>query len=173
ELDASYALHDVPAVPKLIGSGWQFNDITAIRSGFPYDVTCGCDPLDVGQSSSRADKVPGVSAKPTSFSIPANQLNLEAFATPVGHFGTLGRNVFYGPDAVNFDMSLFKNIKITEKQQLVFRTEFFNIFNHPQFSNPNAALNNIPQFGQTTSTLSTLEGFHTNRQIQFALRYSF
>jgi Carboxypeptidase regulatory-like domain/TonB-dependent Receptor Plug Domain/TonB dependent receptor len=173
ELDASYAIPDIPAVPKLIGSGWQFNDITAIRSGFPYDVTCGCDPLDVGQSSSRADKVPGVSAKPTNFSIPANQLNLEAFATPVGHFGTLGRNVFYGPDAVNFDMSLFKNIKITEKQQLVFRTEFFNIFNHPQFSNPNAALNNIPQFGQTTSTLSTLEGFHTNRQIQFALRYSF
>jgi hypothetical protein len=81
--------------------------------------------------------------------------------------------VYYGPDAVNFDMSVFKNIQLTEKQHLEFRTEFFNIFNHPQFSNPNSGLNNLSQFGQTTSTLSTLEGFHTNRQIQFALKYSF
>jgi hypothetical protein len=34
-------------------------------------------------------------------------------------------------------------------------------------------LNNLPFFGQTTTTVSTVEGFHTSRQIQFALRYSF
>jgi hypothetical protein len=175
EFDASYAIPAIPHVFKTIGSGWQYNTITEIRSGFPYSITCGCDPLNVGQASSRADTVPGVSPRPQGFNIPLNQLNVVAFAIPVGHFGTSSRNSFYGPDAVNFDMSLFKAfpLPLLEKQQIVFRAEAFNIFNHPQFSNPQSALNNIPQFGQTTSTLSTQEGFHTSRQLQFALRYSF
>jgi len=173
ELDASYAIPTAPHVPKIIAAGWQYNTIATLRSGFPYDVTCGCDPLNVGQATSRADLIPGVRIKPSNFSIPFNQLNVAAFAVPVGHFGTEGRNDIYGPDAVNFDMSVFKTFKFLEKQQVIFRAEAFNIFNHPQFSNPNAGLNNIPQFGETTNTLSTLEGFHTSRQFQFALRYSF
>ena len=173
EFDASYAIPGIPHVYKVIGSGWQYNTITAIRSGFPYSVTCGCDPLNVGQATSRADLIPGVSPRPQLFSIPLNQLNPAAFVAPVGHFGTSGRNIFYGPDAVNFDMSIFKSFNLTHKQQVTFRAEAFNIFNHPQFSNPQSALNNIPQFGQTTSTVSTQEGFHTSRQMQFALRYSF
>jgi Carboxypeptidase regulatory-like domain/TonB-dependent Receptor Plug Domain len=173
ELDAGYALPAPPRVPKVIGAGWQYNTITTIRSGFPYDVTCGCDPLNVGQATSRADLVPGVSPHPANFSIPGNQLNPDAFAVPVGHFGDEGRNIFYGPDAVNFDMSLFKTFTLFKEHKLVFRAEAFNIFNHPQFSNPNSALNNLPQFGETTNTVSTLEGFHTSRQFQFALRYAF
>jgi hypothetical protein len=114
-----------------------------------------------------------VPTEPANFNIPSNQLNINAFAIPVGQYGNLGRNALSGPGAVNFDTSLFKDFSLTERQKIQFRAEFFNIFNHPQFSNPNAALNNIPFFGQTTSTVSTVEGFHTNRQIQFALRYSF
>ncbi len=173
EFDTSYQIPGAPRVPKLIGSGWQLNVIGTIRSGFPYTVSCGCDPLDVGQSTGRADLVPGASVIPVNFNVPTNQLNLAAFATPVGHYGTLGRNVLFGPGAVNFDTSLFKDFSLTERQKIQFRAEFFNIFNHPQFSNPSAALNNLPFFGQTTTTVSTVEGFHTTRQIQFALRYSF
>ncbi|HEX4169192.1 MAG TPA: carboxypeptidase regulatory-like domain-containing protein [Bryobacteraceae bacterium] len=173
EFDTSYQIPGVPRVPKVIGSGWQLNVIGTIRSGFPYSVSCGCDPLQVGQSTARADLVPGVSITPVNFDVPANQLNLAAFTTPIGHYGTLGRNALVGPGAVNFDTSLFKDFSLTERQKVQFRAEFFNIFNHPQFTNPNAALNNLPFFGQTTSTVSTVEGFHTSRQIQFALRYSF
>ena len=173
EFDTSYQIPGLPQVPKAIGSGWQLNVIGTIRSGFPYTVTCGCDPLQVGQSTARADLIPGVSVRPVNFDIPPNQLNLAAFATPAGHYGSLGRNVLSGPDAVNFDTSLFKDFSLTERQKVQFRAEFFNIFNHPQFSNPSAALNNLPFFGQTTSTVTTVEGFHTSRQIQFALRYSF
>jgi hypothetical protein len=173
ELDASYAIPAIPAIPKIIGGGWQYNTIATMRSGFPYSVTCGCDPEKVGQASSRADLVPGVPTRPSNYSIPGNQINLAAFAVPVGHFGTEGRNPFYGPDAVNFDMSLFKTFPIFEKQNITFRAEAFDIFNHPQFSNPNSGLNNLPQFGQTTSIVSDVEGFYTNRQFQFALRYTF
>jgi hypothetical protein len=173
ETDASYSLPTAPKIPQVIGGGWQYNVIGELRSGFPYSVTCGCDPMDVGQATSRADVVPGVNPKPANYSIPFNQLNPAAFAAPVGHFGTMRRNSLYGPDAVNFDMSIFKNFKITKSQQIMFRAEAFNIFNHPQFSNPSAALNDLPQFGQSTSTVSTPEGFHTSRQLQFALRYFF
>jgi hypothetical protein len=173
EFDTSYQIPGAPHVPKVIGSGWQLNVIGTIRSGFPYSVSCGCDPLKVGQTSARADLIPGVPVTPANFDVPSNQLNLAAFAAPVGHYGTLGRNALFGPGAVNFDTSLFKDFSFTERQKVQFRAEFFNIFNHPQFSNPNAALNNLPFFGQTTSTVSTVEGFHTSRQIQFALRYSF
>ncbi len=173
EFDGSYSIPTAPHIPKVIGSGWQANVIANIRSGFPYSVSCGCDPVAVGQATARADLLPGVSTTPANFDVPSNQLNLTAFATPVGHYGTLGRNVFEGPGTVNFDMSFFKDFAVTERQKIQFRAELFNIFNHPQFSNPNAALNNLPFFGQTTSTVSTVEGFHTNRQVQFALRYSF
>jgi hypothetical protein len=173
EMDTSYMIPGAPHIPKVIGSGWQLNVIGTIRSGFPYSVSCGCDPLDVGQTSSRANLIPGVSIAPLNYNLPLSQLNVAAFAAPVGQYGTLGRNALTGPGAVNFDTSLFKTFSLTERQKLQFRAEFFNIFNHPQFSNPQAALNNLPQFGQTTSTVSTVEGFSTNRQIQFALRYSF
>jgi hypothetical protein len=173
EFDTSYSIPTVPRIPKVIGSGWQLNVIATIRSGFPYSVSCGCDPLGVGQASSRADLINGAAVQPINYGIPTNQLNLAAFATPVGHIGTLARNAIYGPGATNFDTSFFKDFSLTERQKVQFRAELFNIFNHPQFQNPSAALNNLPFFGQTTSTISTVEGFHTNRQVQFALRYWF
>lgn len=173
EMDTSYQIPGAPHIPKVIGSGWQLNVIGTIRSGFPYSVSCGCDPLRVGQTNGRADLVSGVSTTPANYILPTNQLNLAAFVAPVGHYGSLGRNALRGPGAVNFDTSLFKDFSITERHKVQFRAELFNVFNHPQFSNPNAALNNLPFFGQSTSTVRTIESFNTQRQVQFALRYSF
>lgn len=172
ELDASYAFPAIPHVWRPLVSGWQYNTITQIRSGFPYSISCGCDPLGVGQATSRADVVPGIDPRPANFSI-LNQINPAAFAIPVGHFGTSRRNQLFGPNAVNFDMSVFRTFKLFEQHAITFRAEAFNIFNHPQFSNPQSALNNPAQFGQSTSTVTTQTGFHTSRQLQFALRYAF
>lgn len=173
EADVSYQIPAAPRIPKIIGSGWQFNDITQIRSGFYYSVSCGCDPLSVGQLNGLADSVPGVNRRPTDYNIPFNQLNPAAFVAPVGHIGNSGRNSNKGPAAMDFDMSAFKTFTIVGQQKLEFRAEAFNIFNHPQFSSPGAALNNLPQFGQSLSTITTDVGFHTSRQLQFALRYFF
>jgi len=99
-------------------------------------------------------------------------------------FGNLGRNVFRGPSQQNWDFSLIKNFKITERQSLRFTTDFFNIWNHANFGNPtltdvesfqcvagtpgcvNGILQNSP-FGKITSTVGT------PRLIQFSLRYAF
>jgi hypothetical protein len=87
-------------------------------------------------------------------------------------FGSLGRNTFRGPGQQNWDFSLIKNFKITERQSLRFTTDFFNIWNHANFGNPavtdveSISLPNSP-FGKITSDLGT------PRLIQFSLRYAF
>jgi Carboxypeptidase regulatory-like domain len=87
-------------------------------------------------------------------------------------FGNLGRNTYRGPGQQNWDFSLIKNFKITERQSLRFTTDFFNIWNHVNFANPavtdveSISLPNSP-FGKITSDLGT------PRLIQFSLRYMF
>ena len=61
-------------------------------------------------------------------------------------------------------MSLFKTFSLTEKSELKFRSEAFNIANHPVFSNPNGDIT-AGNFGQITGTLLASE-----RQIQFAAK---
>ncbi len=81
-------------------------------------------------------------------------------------FGNLGGGVVIGPGQVNFDTSLAKNFTIREGQTLQFRSEFFNLFNHAQFGNPNLSAAQTT-FGQITSTSVS------PRVIQLALKYSF
>jgi hypothetical protein len=79
---------------------------------------------------------------------PDRFLNLGAFQAPCApdgagfcapgtqHFGNLPRNAFVGPSFRNFDFSISKNTALTEKLNMQLRIDFFNIFNHPNFSNP-------------------------------------
>jgi hypothetical protein len=83
-------------------------------------------------------------------------------------FGNLGRNTYRGPYQQNWDFSLLKNFRITERVGLRFTTDFFNIWNHANFANP--ALTDINAgsgFGKIFSTTGT------PRLIQFSLRLSF
>ena len=94
---------------------------------------------------------------------------LEAtFAAPTpGTLGAAPRTPeVFGPDQVNFDMSLFKNFVVTEKTKLQFRSEFFNVLNHTQLATPATAFGAVT-FGRITSTA------HSSRQVQFALKYVF
>jgi len=81
-------------------------------------------------------------------------------------FGNMGGGAVLGPAQFNFDASLSKMIRITERQGLQFRSEFFNIFNHPQFANPGLGANQAT-FGQITAASVS------PRVIQLALKYSF
>lgn len=175
QFDYMYELPAARGIPKVIGSGWQLNGITVMRTGFPITgMSCACDPLRVGQFTSRPDLIAGVPPRPADTDLPNRQLNLAAFtAPPSGRVGNLGRNVFHGPHAINFDLSIFKSFPITERQKVEFRAEMFNIANTPQFSNPGGNIAAPANFGRSLSTINTSSGFATNRQIQFALRYMF
>jgi len=82
--------------------------------------------------------------------------------------GDLGgpRSICCGPGINNFDMSLQKETPIGERVNAEFRAEFFNIFNHTQFLNPDGNFSDGADFGRVTHTREP-------RQIQFALKISF
>jgi hypothetical protein len=86
--------------------------------------------------------------------------------------GDIQRDALQGPDFVNTDFSIVKNTKITEKFNLEFRTELFDIFNHPNFGNPNNTVT-ASSFGQITSTRFPAGDFGSAREIQFALKLTF
>lgn len=71
-----------------------------------------------------------------------------------------------GPNLVNFDVVFQKNFKILEAQNIEFRAEFFNIFDHPNFGLP-ASNPDVPGGAAITSTSTD------NRQIEFTLKYTF
>ena len=174
QFDYSYQIPAVPFLPSVIGKGWQVNGMTVMRTGLSVNVACGCDSMRIGATSSRADVVPGVSPQPEVRDVPNRQISMAAFRAPAtGTWGNAGRNILKGPAAFNWDFSTFKNFQIREQQTLQFRAEFFNLFNTPQFGTPGANLSAPVNFGRSLGTISALGGFGTNRQIQFALRYTF
>lgn len=175
QFDYTYELASVPKLPHWIGGGWQINGITVMRSGLPVTPLCWCDPLGVGNFAGRPDIVPGEPLYPSNRDMPGNQFNINAFTPPKpGVLGNAGRNILNGPAALNWDFSLFKNFNAGEGRSVQFRAEMFNVFNTPQFNNPHAIIAFVGSFGQSTSTHTVpFTGFGSNRQIQFALRYSF
>jgi hypothetical protein len=83
-----------------------------------------------------------------------------------GQYGT-ARNVSRQPSTFTTDLGLVKNFAITERQQVQFRAEAFNVFNHPLFSDGGNSSVTSPTIGLATSQQNS------PRTMQFALRYSF
>ena len=149
----------------LIIGGWQVNGLAIMQTGLPF--TLGHAGANTGGAGgSRPDYLRNPE-------IPSDQRTLErwfdptAFLTPaIFTFGNVGRNTLYGPGRWNVDSSLFKDFFLTEKVKLQFRAEAFNLFNHPQFGQPNATIGTGPA-GTITSTAGN------PRQLQLALRLQF
>jgi len=148
---ASYALPNLSESHPRLGKGWQLNSVVTIRSGNPFHLTLFDDYNNTGEFFPRPDVVGDPYA---GTSAPDNFINLSAFKVPctfeanapdasaascipgTWHFGSLGRNALRGPGYHNVDFSIFKDTEINEKLRIQLRAEIFNIFNHPNFSNP-------------------------------------
>ncbi|WP_158819910.1 TonB-dependent receptor [Granulicella sp. S156] len=139
--------------------GWQLNTILNYSDGLPFSVTSSSG---VGDGlTPRAQLVPGNgngSLPPGKRSI-SEWFNTSAFvsiplspaSSPLvtGQWGDSGRNILQGPGTKNVDFSVFKNTHLTTSKTLQLRAEFFNLFNTPQFNNPNATAP-TPAAGSTT-----------------------
>jgi hypothetical protein len=91
---------------------------------------------------------------------------------PPGRYGNAAPQTIIGPGLFNLDFSLFKSFRVAEGKQMQFRSEFFNITNHPNFGQPNTNIFSSPTTrgataGQITETVTTA------RQIQLALKLTF
>jgi len=153
---------------------WQWTGIGQYQTGAPYNIKSGRDNSFTGLGNDRP-KLTAASPAPPASADKRIWFNPAAFAVnDVGTFGTLGRNVFYGPRLYSWDMGFFKNIRFTERAGLQFRAEMFNIFNQVNFSNPNANVTG-GGFGTITSTLmsSVPDSPGNPRIIQFGLKLAF
>ena len=155
------------AADALLG-GWQVNGIVTLSSGLALspgggnsntggfvsnrpNVVGGCDPNDFPQGTVQQYFNPGC-----------------FFIQQTGTFGNSGRNVILGPGINNVDFSLFKNFPFAEgNQQLQFRAEFFNFFNHPSFVD--LSVNTNIASGNAGLISTARDG----RVVQFALKYRF
>ncbi len=156
-------------VGKEVLGGWQLNGITTARSGNSINVLSGTDSNDDGIATDRPNVVgnPNLPGGRSEAQEIAAFFNTAAFAKlPAGvPFGNAGRNVLVGPNAVTWNASAMKAFRITEGRSLEFRTDFFNLFNQVNFSNPNVTLSN-GAFGKLTGAAAA-------RMLQFGLKLRF
>jgi hypothetical protein len=114
--------------------------------------------------------------------VPASCTAGAAFAVPVQvvggknvyHFGNLGRNALVGPNYRNVDFGISKTTKITERLSHELRLDVFDLFNHPNFSNPGTVAQfNSPRFGVINATRAPTGDAGSSRQLQFAMKLIF
>ena len=142
------------ALPKL-KNGWGFDGVVNLQDGQPWHLNYEFqgDYSGAGEGYDRPDVIGPMqySSNPTQY------LNLASFAAPctwgnpqgndgsadetncvpgTRHFGDLGRNSLKGPSFKEFNFSIFKDTKLTERVVMQLRAEFFNLLNHPNFSSP-------------------------------------
>ena len=174
----SYLTADLPRLPgpQWLGAGWQLNAISSLVSGNPFSVAVGFDQararFQAGTSPERPDLVPGRSSNPILGS-PARYFDPTAFALPApGFYGNLGRNTIIGPGLAELDFSGNKTFRLTERTTLQFRTELFNVLNHPNFAIPSqrtvfSSTGRVGSAGLITATRTS------SRQLQLGLKLAF
>jgi outer membrane receptor protein involved in Fe transport len=148
--------------------GWQATSIVQIQSGMPFTVRSGANRSFNGQGLETADLVgdPYLTSGSRGDKV-ANWFNTGAFTTNApGTVGNVGINTMRGPGLWTVDFGLYKNLPIQETKQLQFRAEFFNIFNNPNFGNPNSTANNA-NFGRILSTTTTPRVIELGMKLRF------
>ena len=179
-------LSDVHGIAGAAVSGWGLDGITTFQRGFPVKLAWGgsnemtADGFGVG--TLRPDYISGCnkSRSGSSLSRVSEWFNTSCFTQPGGTNAATGgpnNEWVFGNEprvdatirqqgVVNFDFAVFKRTSITERFNVEFRTEFFNLFNHPQFGPPNGTLTSA-NFGVVTNTVNL------PRLIQFGLKLNF
>ncbi len=162
------ALSHFSAVPRWIFGNWEASGLATVGSGLPFNIVTGGNNSLTAVGNDRPNLV-GNARLPGGRSRPATVkefFNTSAFVpNAIGQFGDVGRNMLTGPGYADVDFGMFKNIPLGEARSLQFRSEFFNLFNRPNFGQPVSSLSS-PAFGQIQST-------NNARQIQFGMKAIF
>jgi hypothetical protein len=169
---------------KWIAGGWQLGGIITASSGVPFTLILPGDPLGQNYTDSGFDypnRVPGCNAITGKQAYVNNACFVMAPNVNGGIvLGNNGRNSLYGPKYVDVDFSVFKNTHITERFNVQFRAEFFNILNHTNWQAPldNNAFTSVDLTAGATSGAVAGAGLidatnGTSRQIQLGLKLTF
>jgi hypothetical protein len=170
-----------------ISSGWQITGILTLQGGRPFTVASGRDESNTGGGADRPNAIGDwriAHPTPDRWFNPCTLLadgvtrrnclpgDAPAWAiNAISTFGNAGRDILRGPPLTNFDFGVYREFRITERHSLKFRTEFFNLTNHPNFFLPNASA--ASSSFSTISRAAFQSQTGAQRQIQFALKYTF
>jgi hypothetical protein len=166
-------VYDLPFRHSRLKEGWQAGIIGGVSSGHPFTIVDGFDQCNVGggvQGQCRPDATPGINP---------NVGNVNEWFNPAaytlqtaGTNGNVGRNSLVGPGYADFDVSLSKATRITERSNLNLRFDCFNIANHTNFNVPASSL--YEGAGISNPTAGIIFGtVSTSRQIQLSARFAF
>jgi outer membrane receptor protein involved in Fe transport len=168
-----------------LAGGWQMNGLWSVYSGSPFSVSASGTSLNMVGSTQRADQI-----KPK-VEIFGNKGPGQSYFDPLAfapvteaRFGNFGFNRMRGPGVRNFDFSLFRQFRLSERWKMQFRAEVFNLTNTPHFSNPGAnvsnlqlnadgSIRNLGGFSSITGIRNTGREGLDERVFRFGLRFSF
>lgn len=159
-------LNNAHGFVNAVVGGWQVNGITVYSMGTPFGVSVSASIPDVDAKFVTANRL-------CDGQLPGDQrtrlryFDTSCFAIPApGTFGNSARNLWHGPGIANYDMSFFKIFPLgSDRRQIQFRFESFNIFNHTQFNNPGSSM--------PSGTFGVITSARAARENQVALRLSF
>jgi hypothetical protein len=165
----SYNLPGHSTGPQWLLQGWQVSGLLSFHTGQPFTVYTQFDTTGTNEFVQRVNQIGDPFAAGSHNVVTANGnkfvqwVNPAAFALPApGTFGTMGRNQLYGPSFKDVDFSVLKNFRISERFNLQFRTEIYNLFNWVNLAPPNtfvfAGPNAQNGFGQSTDTIGDAFG---------------
>jgi hypothetical protein len=176
---AGKAYLNQPGFLRSVFGSWELATIVGAHTGFPVNVTVDRPAAavpDGNTNNQRPNVILGVPLTPLGGATSSEWINLAAFAVPAAAtFGDAPRDVARAPGLWQADLGASKRIPLTERFQLQFRAEAFNIFNRAQYGAPNSDISAGPgEFGLITQPVNTTPiGTGTPRQIQLSLRLEF
>ena len=177
---------------KGVLAGYQFNTITVWQSGKPFDIVNGGGGNDITtqlvngvsvqdafsnratpQNNGGPDRPNQIARANLSHPTLGAYFNTAAFAPqPIGTIGNTQRDALFGPHFRHIDMSIFKDIPVTERVKLQFRAEAYDITNTPSYQ----ILDGTGSVQLGNSSFGTVQNTDPNyvpRQLQFALKAQF
>jgi len=180
------------AAVRKLGHGWSISGIVTLQSGLPFSIldsaggtlygpatlyvtgslAPGATLSDAnlsGSVSNRVDQFFNTKTFVPATFVPDGGLIDGKYPVSGGGtiFGSLGRNILRGPDQRVGDIAVIKTTPLTERVQLIFRWEVFNVLNRPNFANPS---NDV----STPSTFGVISGLTVNSRImQYGLKLEF
>ncbi|MGB9010954.1 MAG: carboxypeptidase regulatory-like domain-containing protein [Candidatus Acidiferrales bacterium] len=165
-------LADVTGATSKIVSGWGVTSIVTLQSGFPFTPQLSYNPSNNGDTRNPVRPFLNPSfTGPVIVGKPSQWFNPNAFIAPptlIGFYGNVGRDAYTGPGLATWDFSVLKNTSITERFNLQFRAEIFNLLNRANFNTPNLIVFTPSGVSGTAGAINSTST--TSRQVQFALK---
>lgn len=170
-------IYAVPVEHNVFMRGWQVSLIETLQSGNPLNFHT-TNTAFTGAGTLRPNVTgPVITGYEPAYNGSATSIgyidNPSVFVNQGNAFGNLGRNVVIGPGFSNLDVALVRNFKIREHLNFQLRADAYDIFNHPNFTNP---VTTVPSttLGIITGGSRTPAGdFGSSRQIQLAAKFQF